>query len=76
MRFGLVRLVFKKSSKLNQTNAVRIGSVVAVYIITLQYQIILNIQKKNMKFQNNFTVPIKVVYPKQHYENYLIQNDL
>jgi len=31
MRFGLVRLIFKKSSKPNQTNAVWIGSVCAVY---------------------------------------------
>jgi len=31
MRFSLVRLIFKKSSKPNQTNAVWIGSVCAVY---------------------------------------------
>jgi hypothetical protein len=30
----------------NQTNAVRIGSVVAVYSLTFQYQTILNIKKK------------------------------
>jgi len=30
MQFGLVRLIFKKSSKPNQTNAVWIGSVGAV----------------------------------------------
>jgi hypothetical protein len=45
MRFDLVRLVFKKSSKSNQTNAVNIGSVVAGYIITFQYQTILKIKK-------------------------------
>jgi hypothetical protein len=33
MRFGLVRLIFKTSSKPNQTNVVRIGSVAAVYTI-------------------------------------------
>jgi len=31
MRFGLIRLIFKKSSKPNQTIAVWIGSVCAVY---------------------------------------------
>jgi hypothetical protein len=31
MWFGLIRLVFKKSSKPNQTNAVRVGSVCAIY---------------------------------------------
>jgi hypothetical protein len=37
---------FKKSSKPNQTNAVRIGSVVAVYDVIFRYQTILNIAKK------------------------------
>jgi hypothetical protein len=37
---------FKRSSKPNQTNAVRIDSIVAVYSITFMYQTILNIQKK------------------------------
>jgi hypothetical protein len=41
MRFGW----FLKGHP-NQTNAVMIGSVVAVYSLTFQYQTILNIKKK------------------------------
>ena len=44
VRFGSVG--FKKSSKPNQTNAVMIGSVVAVYDVIFRYQTILNIAKK------------------------------
>ena len=62
VRFGSVD--FKKSSKPNQTNAVMIGSMVAVYDVIFRYKTILNIAKKNLNFLNNITVPIKVVYPK------------
>jgi len=43
MRFGLVRLIFKKSSKPNQTNAAWIGSVCAVYREIKKYYINSNI---------------------------------
>jgi hypothetical protein len=62
VRFGSVG--FKKLSKPNQTNAARIGSVVAVYDVIFRYQTILNIAKKNLNFLSNIKVPIKVVYPK------------
>jgi hypothetical protein len=64
MRFGLVRLIFKKSYKPYPTNAVRIGSVVKVYGITFQYQAILNIQKNNLNILNNITIQINIVYQK------------
>jgi hypothetical protein len=37
---------FKKSSKPNKTNAVMIGSVVAIYDVIFWYQTILNIENK------------------------------
>jgi hypothetical protein len=39
-----------------------IDSVGVVYRIIFQYQTILNIQKKNLKFLNNITIPIKIGY--------------
>jgi len=43
MRFGLIRLIFKKSSKPNQTKAAWIGSVSAVYHEIKKYHINFNI---------------------------------
>jgi hypothetical protein len=64
IKIYIVQLFFKKLSKSNQTNAAWIDWVGAIYGIIFQYQIILNIQKKNLKFQNNNTLSIKVVYLK------------
>jgi len=59
MRFGLVRLAFKMKTKPNQTNAVWIDSVVAVFYKTIQFfafNIKIKLKVKNNLFSTMFQI--------------------
>jgi hypothetical protein len=55
-RFGLVQLVFKKSSKLNQISAVKVGSICAFYY-DIKNMTILPTYKINIGNFNLFLIP-------------------